>query len=376
MRVALIAEPGDRRASLGAAAFAGAGALVESIGWTDLAAPDFDLDRLRRPDLVRIDSTGESKAALTAVQRVGGAPAAVLDDPTLLGGSAAWFRGVAGLADVVAAARGGGRSPSVVPTPVAIRLLCDKGATQKVLRTAGVPVPDPVGDGPLDGWDDLLERLRGRSTRVFVKPCHGSAAAGAMAIAIAGRRVEAWTPTEVDRSDGTVRYRSSLRVGRLLGDDVGAMVDHLVPEGLHVERWMPKASTARGPIDLRVVVTDGRVTHQVVRQGTGPFTNLHLGGGRVEIDDVPSILTHAVRARIDRVAVAAYEAVASTVGAEAVGQVGVDVLVTTDGRVVVCEVNAFGDLLPGIVDDRGRSTHRALADLLVGRLRPRGGVAR
>ena len=39
--------------------------------------------------------------------------------------------------------------------------------------------------------------------------------------------------------------------------EVAAIVDALAPDGLHVERWLPKAALGGRVVDLRVVVVAG-----------------------------------------------------------------------------------------------------------------------
>ncbi len=77
------------------------------------------------------------------------------------------------------------------------------------------------------------------------------------------------------------RLVNSLRV-RSYGteEEVAALIDMLAPDGLHVERWLPKATLDGRVFDLRVVVIGGEPTHAVVRTSRTPMTNLHLGGAR------------------------------------------------------------------------------------------------
>ena len=361
MHVAVIAQPGDRRAELARQALEAAGASVDIVPWTEVAARTIDPARFRSASVIRVDSTGESVDALNAVRLVGGAPEEIRSDPSRIGWSRAWYIGVVTLVDEIAHT-----APEIpiVPHPSVIRLLCDKAATHQVLERAGVPVPPSLGT--IGSYADLLERCGPRGGRVMVKPRHGSASVGNVAVILGSDRVEAWCAAEPGGDSPAPRYRSSLQLRRYAGSEVADLIDHLGPEGLHVERWFPKIGTGRGPVDVRVVVTDGRASHRVVRQGRGPFTNLHLGGGRVPAHRMPPGLGPEVMARVDLVAEAAYRAVTDSVdGAGKVAQMGVDVLVSTGGRIAVCEVNAFGDLLPGILDDLGRSTYEAQASSLV-----------
>ncbi len=125
--------------------------------------------------------------------------------------------------------------------------------------------------------------------------------------------------------------------------EVAALVDALAPDGLHVERWLPKASQRGRATDLRIVVVGGRATHAVVRTSRSPMTNLHLDGARGELT--------AARAATEAAGVAWGEVLGLAERAAACFPdtlcVGVDVLPGTGWRrFAVGEVNAFGDLLP------------------------------
>lgn len=125
--------------------------------------------------------------------------------------------------------------------------------------------------------------------------------------------------------------------------DVARIVDALAPDGLHLERWVPKASQAGRAADLRVVVVAGRATHAVVRASRWPLTNLHLGGSRGDLDGVRRAVTAAGARWSDVLDVC--ERAASCFPRTLC--VGVDLLPAVDWRrSFVGEVNAFGDLLP------------------------------
>jgi hypothetical protein len=183
--------------------------------------------------------------------------------------------------------------------------------------------------------------------RVFVKPPHGSSASGVIALEAAGRRLVATTSVEV--SGG--RLYNSLTVRRYTDEaTVALVVDRLGP--LHVERWFPKAGHNGRTVDLRVVCVAGRPTHVVVRASRHPMTNLHLGAARGD--------TAAVRAAVGEARWRAAMDTCARAAAQFPGclQVGVDLMFAPGwGTHAVAEVNAFGDLLPGLVDEHGRDTY-------------------
>jgi hypothetical protein len=307
---------------------------------------------------VRVDSPGEDNTVDGLLRTLGSSSSTpsgpVSAAPEEIVGSAAAFRGLeVGLRRIAA---GGGR----LVTPVEdILTMTDKRRCHALLRESGVPVPEALP--PVGGWDDLRAAMRAPGwSRVFAKLAHGSSASGVIALAVAGSRISA--TTSVERApDG--RLFNSLRVRRYDTEaEVAAIVDRLAVDGLHVERWFPKAGLGDRALDLRVVVTAGRPRHIVVRTSRSPMTNLHLGNARGEVAAVRSAAGEAAWAAAMDTCVRAAACFPGSLHA------GVDLMFGAGWRRhAVAEVNAFGDLLPGVLAD-GRDTYaEQIAALLDGR---------
>jgi glutathione synthase/RimK-type ligase-like ATP-grasp enzyme len=336
MTLAVVGTPGDRRPALFAGACRSAG-LPEPrlVPWTDVlrGAPlSFEAG-----EVVRVDSPGEDAEA-DALLRGPGPPARV-------GGGARWHRTfTAALRRLAAeAAASGARLLGDVEE---IAVMFDKRLCHARLLAAGVPVPAALPE--VDGYASLRARMAGAGERrVFVKPAHGSSASGVVALQTAPGRVRAVTSALLagDRLVNSLRVRSYETE-----DEVAALIDLLAPDGLHVERWLPKATVGGRVFDLRVVVIGGEPTHAVVRTSRTPMTNLHLGGARGDLGAVRRALGEdGWRRALDVCARAA----ACFPGSP---MVGVDLLVGYGlKRFAVCEVNAFGDLLPGLTGLPGSS---------------------
>ncbi|WP_067814340.1 STM4014 family protein [Actinomadura kijaniata] len=325
----VVGTPGDRRVTMFADACRAEGAgEPRVVGWPDVlrgADPAFGPGTL-----VRIDSPGEDPEADALLRGPG--------DPTRVGGGAAWYAAFrAGLERVRDAAhRSGAR---LLGDPDEIAVMFDKRLCHARLQAAGVPVPPALPE--VTGYAELRARMaEAGERRVFVKPAHGSSASGVVAFQTNGTRVKAVTSA----ARGPGGFHNSLRVRTYEDEaDVAALVDALGADGLHVERWLPKASLDGRVLDLRVVVVAGEPTHAVVRTSRAPMTNLHLGGRRGDLDAVRRALGEdGWRRALDVCARAAACFPGSLM-------VGVDLLVGIGWRrVAVGEVNAFGDLLPGL----------------------------
>lgn len=194
------------------------------------------------------------------------------------------------------------------------------------------------------------EELRGvmGDSSVFVKLQYGSSASGA--VAYRASRGRHWAATTVERV-GEKLYNS--RRIRVLRDEreIAALIDALAPFGIYAERWVPKAGIDGHAFDVRVLTIRGKATHAVGRLSKSPMTNLHLRNPRVSAERIAAHVGAEAWARILAAAEAAHACFPDSHYA------GVDVVITPDHRhVYVLEVNAFGDLLPGVLDAAGRDT--------------------
>ncbi|MEQ4304313.1 STM4014 family protein [Plantactinospora sp. B6F1] len=397
----VVGNPENRRVALFRAAATEAAVPVAVLPWRRLAAGPV---RLPRAAVVRIDSPGED-AEVDRLLRGADRPA----EHGEIVGLAAWYAGFrAALGRLDQAARSAGAT--LLNDPADVLAMFDKRACHARLAAARVPVPPalppvlsvphplsgpsvphplsgvpvpqlasvpaaphappgppasaaastlagPAGSaawtGASGGYPELRAAMRAAGwSRVFVKPAHGSSASGVLALQVAPGRIRATTSVELT-ADG--RLYNSLRVRDYTDErQVAAIVDRLAPDGLHVERWFPKAGLSDRTIDLRVLVVAGRPEHVVVRASSGPLTNLHLGNARADLA--------ALRAAMGEPAYGA--ALQTCVRAAACFpgslHVGVDLLIGTGWRRhAVAEVNAFGDLLPGLVDPAGRDSYAA-----------------
>lgn len=337
-RFAVVGNPANRRVTMFADAVRAAGLPApRALPWREVLDGGAEF---RRGETVRIDSPGEEPAVEYRLRQV--------TDPTRVEGTARWYARFTGAVRGVAdAARASGAR--LLDDPAELAVLFDKRLCHRVLDRAGVAVPPSPTSGPeaapVRGWEDVRALLGTAGLRrAFVKLAHGSSASGVLAVERSGPgRIQA--ATSVERAPDGALF-NSLRVRRYTSEaEIGAIVDALAPDGLHVERWLPKASLGGRAADLRVVVVGGRATHAVVRTSRSPMTNLHLGGARGDLAAARSA-AEAAGVPFSSVLGLCERAAACFPGTLCVG---VDLLPGTGWRrFAVGEVNAFGDLLPGL----------------------------
>jgi glutathione synthase/RimK-type ligase-like ATP-grasp enzyme len=352
VRFTVVGNPGNRRIALFAAAVRAAGLPPPRVlPWLDVACGRVAVEA---GALVRIDSPGEDGEV---DRRFRGAAEPI--EHGRIESFAGWYRGfraaLARLGDELAGTPG----VDVLNRPDDLAVMFDKPRCARRLAAAGVPVPPALG--PFADWEELRAALAAAGwSRAFVKPAHGSSASGVVALAIAGGRVRATTSVELVRCGRGVRLYNSLRV-RTYDDerDVTAIVDAICADGVHVERWLPKAGLDGRVIDLRVVVIAGRPTHAVVRASRSPLTNLHLGNRRGDVTRLRAAMGEQTWVLAMATCVRAAACFPRTL------QVAVDLLLAPSWRRhAVAEVNAFGDLLPGVLAS-GRDTYAEQVDAVL-----------
>jgi hypothetical protein len=240
----------------------------------------------------------------------------------------------------------------IMNRPTALRRCFDKAAVREALERHGVPGPDRLSD--VHDFADLRRRMQMEGvSQVFVKPRHSSTASGVIALRCVGPKLIARTSLEQVAVGRDWHFYNSFALKTYCDwETVARAVEFVLAEGAVVERWIPKLTLGANAVDVRVVVVGHRALHAVGRASRGPITNLHLRNQRID----------SARIR-ERVGVAAWEA-ALTSAKDATracdcAYAGVDVLFDAAGqRHAVLEVNAFGDLLPGLIHE-GRDTYTA-----------------
>lgn len=253
-------------------------------------------------------------------------------------------------------------------SPAAIQTMFDKPSCQQLLRAQRLPTADLLLAN-VSGYEELVAAMeREGMRRVFVKLAHGSSASGVIAFERGKHRQRATSTTEVVRERGAVALYNSLAPQLYTTPGaIAELIDAICRHRAYAERWLPKAIDDDYAFDLRIVVIGDRARHTVVRQSRRPMTNLHLGNRRGDLQRTQSRLGDAWPA-IQTTAQAATRCLA---GADSAG---VDVLVLPDfRRHVVLELNAFGDLLPGVTCE-GQSTYDLQLEHLASK--PASGAAR
>ncbi len=292
--------------------------------------------------LLRLDSPGQNETVAKSLIALGGGPPSARLEHGEIAYLRSYHQGFVRLLRRVARAR--------IPClnhPEEVATMFDKWACHRLFARQGLARP-PAYLAP-SSFAELRDQM-GPHGRLFLKPLHGSSASGVCALRWASKRVQMLAPLRLQNG----RLFNSLRVHsyeRL--SEIEQILDRLLPEAMIAERWIPKLALEGGVVDLRVLVIAGQARHVVARQSHHPMTNLHLGNRRGNLEQVRA---HLGSERWQEAICMAQRAAACFPRCL---YAGVDILLDRWGKALVGEINAFGDLLPGLTD-RGESTSVAI----------------
>jgi glutathione synthase/RimK-type ligase-like ATP-grasp enzyme len=249
----------------------------------------------------------------------------------------------------------------VMNSPAAIRLMFDKVKCQQHLKDSGIPVPRLILEPA--SYDELKDFLKRSSyKRVFIKPAHASSASGVLAYRIQGAQEELYSSAKLVKSNGEISVYNTLKLSRYTSvSDIRTLIDFILREGAVIEEWIPKACLQEKFFDVRIVVINGKASAVLPRLSRGPITNLHLLNERGESEKMKAVIGEEV---FSRMLACAEEAVDSIDGAL---YAGVDMLLTAGSlKPRVLELNAFGDLLPGLITNTGDDVYtRIIKEVLL-----------
>jgi hypothetical protein len=312
------------------------------------------------PGIVKIDSPGEHETVRTMlVARGKGLAATKPAEHGEIKEMPAWYAGYGNWLQEMKTVLQQQPGVQVMNAPDDIQLQFNKPACQEFIEQQGVPVPTRLP--AFTHYDELVQHMQQqRIQKVFIKPAHASSASGVIAFRKAGHRVQAVTTAEMVTTGNGLQLFNSLNVLTYTNErDIAALVNRMTGENIFAETWLPKATLHGRFFDLRVLTIAGRARHTVIRTSNHILTNLHLGNRRGDMNEFLSIIGKDTLQQVKQLAEQAAACFPSSL------YMGIDILLTADLRkTVVLEINAFGDLLPGLLDE-GETCYEAQIKVMI-----------
>lgn len=299
--------------------------------------------------IVRVESPGESFEVEKKILALGGLENAqsLPDERGRIYYPRLWFQGFTRLMESIAHSAA---HVSWFNHPVDIVRMFDKPLCKHMLQAHTLPsLPS------FSCYDEFFSFVEQQSyRRFFVKLNSSSSASGIVAYAYNKHRGKehAHSTVELVRGPDGDRYYNTLKIKRYTDRNVlRNILDFLFAQGAMVETWVPKARHENYSYDLRIVGIAGQRRHATARLSRSPMTNLHLGNRRCSVDDLE--LSSSMWNALDALVAHAMQAFPHSLYA------GLDILLPRNGTApVLLEANAFGDLLPNLLD-RGEDTYLA-----------------
>lgn len=317
------------------------------LAYAELLTPDaldhFDVD------LLRIDSPGENESVARALITRGGGPGHPEQEFGEISFLREYHRGFCEVLELIEQ-----RGISCLNAPRDIAVMFDKWECHQ--RFVKHDVARPSAELAPANFAEFFAYLRSKSCgRRFLKPLHGSSASGVCALRWTPDRQQLIAPFRIQSRGGEPILINSLNVRTYSSlADIELILRLLLPQGMICEEWIPKLTLPGGAVDLRVLVLAGEARHWVVRQSRHPMTNLHLGNQRGDAAVLENCIGSPKLEAAFRLAEQAAARFPDSLYA------GVDILLDTQHRALVGEINAFGDLLPRLLH-RGESAYTAIA---------------
>lgn len=364
MELVVIGNPDNRRVAF----FREAAARVANQSVTVLSYNEWlsgsPLPPITAGSIIKIDSPGEHAGVRNQLIQLGGVQPDLIQPHGIISHLKSWYTGYCMLLDDITRHLPPHRY-RYMNHPAAIRLQFNKPACQQLLQQHQVAVPRMLPQ--VHNYDALIQAMQQQHIRqVFIKPAHASSASGVIAFRKNGSKVQAITSAETDYSSGKLQLFNSLRVRTYQNEsEVAAIINAIAAEGVQTEEWIPKATLNNRYFDIRVLVIAGEARHTVLRTSKQIITNLHLGNKRGSMEDFISRFGASKLAAVHHLAEQTAACFPDTL------YMGIDILIAANGKdMYVLEVNAFGDLLPGLLHKNENSYEAELTAMLKKEIKP------
>lgn len=214
--------------------------------------------------------------------------------------------------------------------PNEILLCLDKYECKKKLQH--LPCTEMI-DEVFSNAEELFRYLVENNLRqVFIKPRYGSGAGGIIALKYNHKNKQAVIYTTLVCKN--MEYYNGTRIIRTMKmSEVIHSINFVLSLGAIVEKWLPKKKYKGLFYDLRVVMIKNHMVKIVPRGSKTPITNLHLNNLPLPSEIVEN------RKEIETLC---RQVMLSFSG---LCYAGIDILISTSGKLFIIEVNAQGDAI-------------------------------
>ena len=223
-------------------------------------------------------------------------------------------------------------------------IMMDKKSTYEYLSGAESNFYLPERTQDFQNYDEFFETVKNKTAKYFIKLRCGSGSTGVLAYSYNPKLDEEkiFTSLNYSEENGRLDFFSTYRVKIYTEKKViKNMVNWVIENGAHIEKWLPKLTYKKYGFDTRVFVAGKKTEYMLSRLSTGPITNLHLKNMRKESSEF-------MEEKQLKLLSEASEGVMSVF--EKSLYAGIDVLLSNNMKPYIIDVNPFGDLFHNLTD--------------------------
>ena len=223
-------------------------------------------------------------------------------------------------------------------------IMMDKKSTYEYLSGAERNFYLPERTQDFQNYDEFFETVKNKTVKYFIKLRSGSGSTGVLAYSYNAKLDEEKVFTSLNYSleKNKLEFFSTYRVKMYTEKNViKNMVNWIIENGAHIEKWIPKLTYEKYGFDTRVFVAGKKAEYMLSRLSTGPITNLHLKNMRKESRE---FMEEEQLKLISR----ASEDVMNIFDRSLYA--GIDVLLSNNMKPYIIDVNPFGDLFNNLID--------------------------
>jgi hypothetical protein len=193
-------------------------------------------------------------------------------------------------------------------------------------------------------YDEFFEACKNKAVRYFIKLRCGSGSTGVLAYSYNPRLDEEkiYTSLNYSEENGKRDFFSTYKVKIYTEKKIiKNMINWVIENGAHIEKWLPKLTYKEYGFDTRVFVAGKKAEYMLSRLSTTPVTNLHLRNMRKESSEF-------MEKEQIKLLKTASEDVMEIFNKSLYA--GIDVLLSNNLKPYIIDVNPFGDLFHNLIN--------------------------
>ena len=207
-------------------------------------------------------------------------------------------------------------------------------------------------------YDEFYEENKGNFIKCFIKLRYGSGSTGVIAYSNNPKIKEEkiFTSLNYTKENGNKTFFSTYNVRSYTEKNIiRDMVNWVIENGAHIEKWIPKLVYEKKGFDTRAFVLDKKSEYLLSRFSSSPITNLHLKNERKESEEfLEKDETEIIKKASEEVMSLFSKSLYS----------GIDIVLTNNLKPYVIDVNPFGDLFHNLIGTDKNVHYREIDKIL------------